>query len=143
MTPITKTNTGITPFRSLLSEFLDSKDFFNDNFWNKSFVPAVNVSETDKSYQVEVAAPGMAKDDFKIKIENGVITISAEKNEEKEESDKNYTRQEYNYSSFTRAFTLPEDVAVDDVKAQYENGVLKLNIARKAVAVKSKQITVV
>ncbi|MEI5579364.1 Hsp20/alpha crystallin family protein, partial [Streptomyces brasiliscabiei] len=86
--------------------------------------PAVNVSETDKNYEIEVAAPGMKKDDFKVKVENGAIHISAERKEEKEEKQKNYTRQEYSYNSFSRSFTLPEDVKEDDIKAQYEDGVL-------------------
>ena len=126
-----------------MSDFFESNDFMKDGFWNKDWVPAVNVSENDKGYEIEVAAPGMKKEDFKVKIEKGVMHISAEKKEEKEEKKKNYTRQEYNYSSFSRSFTLPDDVKEDDIKAQYENGVLKLSVARKAaVASKAKEITI-
>ena len=143
MTLLKKTNGGLVPFRSLLSDLFEGNDFSKDGFWNKDWIPAVNVSENEKNYEVEVAAPGMKKEDFKIKIEKGVLNISAEKKEEKEEKSKNYTRQEYNYSSFSRSFTLPDDVKEDDIKAQYENGVLKLSVARKAKAVSTaKEIAV-
>ena len=144
MTLLKKTNGGLVPFRSLLSDFFETNDFFKDSFWNKDWIPAVNVSENDKNYEIEVAAPGMRKEDFKVKIENGTLIISAERKEEKEEKKKNYTRQEYNYNSFCRSFTLPDDVKEDDIKAHYEDGVLKLAVARKAIAVsKAKEISVV
>ena len=137
MTLLKKNNGGLVPFRSMLS------DFFKDGFGNKDWIPAVNVSESDKSYELDVAVPGMKKDDFKVKVENGMITISAERKEEKEEKKKNYTRQEYNYNSFSRSFSLPDDVKEDDVKAHYEDGVLRLSIARKAIAVsKAKEIAI-
>ena len=143
MALLKRTNGGLVPFRSLLSDFFESNDLFKDGFWNKDWVPAVNVSESDKSYEIEVAAPGIKKDDFKIKIEKGTLHISAEKKDEKEEKGKNYTRREYNYNSFSRSFTLPDDVKEDDIKAQYEGGVLKLTVARKTAAVsKAKEITV-
>ena len=138
-----KTDAGLVPFRALLSDFLETNDFSKDNYWNKEWIPAVNVSENDKNYNIEVAAPGMKKEDFKVKVENGVINISAERKEEKEEKKKNYTRQEYNYNSFSRSFTLPDDVKEDDIKAHYEDGILKLTIARKAIAVsKAKEIAI-
>jgi HSP20 family protein len=143
MALLKRTSEGLVPFRSMLSDFFETNDFFKDSVWNKDWVPAVNVSENEKSYKIEVAAPGMKKDDFKVKIENGIIHISAERKEEKEEKKKNYTRQEYNYSSFNRSFTLPDDVKEDDIKAHYEDGVLKLDIARKAITVsKAKEISV-
>ena len=144
MTLLKRTNGGLVPFRSMLSDFFETNDFFKDGFWNKDWMPAVNVSETEKSYEIEVAAPGMKRDDFKVKVEKGVINISAEKKEEKEEKKRNFTRQEYNYNSFTRSFTLPDDVKEDDIKAHYEDGVLKLSVARKAISTsKAKEIAVV
>jgi len=122
----------LVPFRSLLSDFFEPNDYLKESFWNKDWVPEVNVSETDKSYEIEVAAPGMKKEDFKVKVEKGSLSTSAEVKEEKEEKKKNYIRQEYKSSSFSRLFTLPADAREDDIKAQYENGVLKLSIARKA-----------
>ena len=144
MTLLKRTNGGLVPFRSLISDFFEPNDFLKDTFWNKDWIPAVNVSENEKSYEIEVAAPGMRKDDFKVKVEKGTLHISAERKEEKEEKKKNYTRQEYNYNSFNRSFTLPDDVKEDDIKAHYEDGVLKLSVARKAIAAsKAKEISIV
>ena len=120
------------------NEFLPStfNDFFKpwnewfdkpSNFWGKELtVPAVNVSENTKDFKVSVAAPGMKKDDFKIDVEGDMLTISAETKQEKEEKDEKYTRKEYNYSSFSRSFTLPETVNKEKIEATYENGVLQL-----------------
>lgn len=137
------TNGGLVPFRSLLSDVLDREGFLDDKVWNRNWVPSVNVSETDKTYEIDVAAPGMRKDDFKVRVEKGTLTISAERKEEKEEKKKNYTRQEYSYNSFSRSFTMPEDAKEEDIKAQYLDGELKLSIAKKAVTVsKVKEIEV-
>ncbi|MEY4594094.1 MAG: hypothetical protein RIQ47_504 [Bacteroidota bacterium] len=139
-----KRGNGYSPvMRNLLSDFFESENLQFDDFFRKDWVPAVNVSETEKAYDIELAAPGLKKEDFHIKIVNGVLTISSEKKSEKEVKDKNYTRKEYNYSSFSRSFTLPENVKEDEVKANYENGVLKLNIAKEAVnAPKAKEIPI-
>ena len=137
-------NGGLVPFRSLLTDIFDREGFIDDRFWNKNWVPAVNVSETDKSYEIEVAAPGMRKTDFKVKVDKGTLTISAERKEETEEKKKNYTRQEYSYNSFSRSFSMPDDAKEDDIKAQYEDGMLKLTVAKKAVVTsKAKEIEVV
>jgi HSP20 family protein len=144
MALLKKTNGGLVPFRSMLSDFFKTNDFFEDGFGNRDWIPAVNVSETEKSYDIDVAVPGMKKDDFKVRVDRGMLTISAEKKEEKEDKQKNYTRQEYNYSTFSRSFTIPDDAKEEDIKAHYEDGVLKLSIARKALApaAKSKEIAV-
>lgn len=144
MSLIKNSNSGILPFRSLLTDFLDTDGFTFDRLLKNEGVPAVNISETDKSFEIELAAPGMEKKDFKVAIENGILTISAEKKEEKEEKKKNFTRKEFSYNSFTRSFTLPENVKEDDIKAHYEDGVLKLNLAKKTMTVsKAKEIAVV
>ena len=144
MSIIKRNNGGLMPFRSLLSDFFEAEDLSFDRLWNKNSIPAVNVSEQDKNYEIELAVPGMHKDDFKVKIENGVLTISAEKKEEKEKKEKNYTRQEYSYTSFSRSFTLPENAKEEDIKAHYEDGVLKLSVAKKVAAIsKVKEIAVV
>jgi len=120
------------------NEFLPSafNDFFKPwngwfdnttNFWGRELtVPAVNVSENTKDYKVSVAAPGMKKDDFKIDVEGDMLTISAETKNEKEEKDEKFSRKEYNYSSFSRSFTLPDAVNKEKIEATYENGVLQL-----------------
>ncbi len=94
-------------------------------------VPAVNVTETNGNYQVMLAAPGLKKDDFRIDVDGNLVTISAETTSEKEEQDKQFTRKEYNYSSFSRTFTLPENIDRDKIEAVYENGELKLMLPKK------------
>lgn len=118
---------------SLLSDFFDNDRFFDADWLRKQSVPAVNVKETEKTFEIEVAAPGLTKKDFHISVDNGMLTISSEKQEEKEEKDKNYTRKEFSYSSFSRSFTLPENVNEEDVKAYYEDGILKLHVAKKMI----------
>jgi HSP20 family protein len=76
----------------------------------------------------------MKKEDFHVTCDNGVLSITAEREEKKEEKDKNYTRREYNYNSFSRSFTLPEAVRADQVNAKYENGVLQLSLPKKEKA---------
>src|SRR5437762_376299 len=99
MSLIKRNNGGLVPFRSLLSDFYEDDDLLLNRFFKRDAMPAVNVSETDKNYEIEVAAPGMRKNDFKVKVDNGVLTVSAERKEEKEEKDKNYMRQEYSYNT--------------------------------------------
>ncbi|MBS1669059.1 MAG: Hsp20/alpha crystallin family protein [Bacteroidetes bacterium] len=123
---------------------------FNDFFrpWNEWFenssslwgreltVPAVNVSENTKDFKVSVAAPGMKKDDFKIDVEGNMLSISAETKQEKEEKDEKYTKKEYNYSSFSRCFTLPDEVNKEKIEATYENGLLQLVLPKTEEAKK-------
>jgi HSP20 family protein len=132
--------------------------FFDDFFkpWNEWFdtsgsmfgraltVPPVNITENKDQYMVSLAVPGMKKDDFKIDVEGNMLTISSEKEESKEEKDKKFTRKEYSYSSFSRSFTLPEEVNKEKIEAKYEDGVLKLMLPRKEEAKKpsAKQIAV-
>lgn len=118
---------------SVLSDFFDNDRFFDADWLRKQSVPAVNVKESEKAFEIELAAPGLAKKDFEITVDKGMLTISCEKKEEKEEKEKNYTRKEFSYSSFSRSFTLPENVNEEDVKAYYEDGILKLQIAKKAI----------
>jgi len=125
-------------FPSLLSdrflpEFFENERFF-DSDWMKSLtVPSVNIRETEKEFFVELAAPGLNKKDFKISIENGMLTISAEKKMEKEESEKNFTRKEFSYSNFSRSFMLPENVNDEKIEAYYEDGILKLQVLKSVV----------
>jgi HSP20 family protein len=118
---------------SWLSDFFDNEKFFDSDLLRNRMLPAVNVKETEKNYEIEVVAPGRSKKDFKISAENGVLTISSEQKEEKEEKEKEYTRREFSYSSFTRSFTLPENANEDEVKANYADGILKLEVAKKVV----------
>jgi HSP20 family protein len=125
---------GMLSFRPMINDFFDTDRFLFDKLWNNETIPAVNISENEKGFDIELAAPGLKKNDFKVKLENGMLTISAEKKEEKEEKTNKYTRQEFRYNSFTRSFTLPENAKEDDVQAHYEDGVLKLHVAKKVIA---------
>ena len=100
-------------------------------------IPPVNVTELKNEYKVSLAAPGLKKSDFKIDVDGNLLTISSEKEETKEEKDKRYNRREYNYSSFSRSFTLPEGVLQDKIEARYEDGVLKLSLPKKEEAKKA------
>jgi HSP20 family protein len=100
-------------------------------------VPAVNIKEENDHYTVSLAAPGLKKDDFHIAVENSLLTISSEKEEEKEEKDNRYTRREYSYTSFSRSFGLPDDVKPDGIDAHYENGELRITLPRKEEAKKA------
>lgn len=99
-------------------------------------IPAVNIQERDDNFTVQVAAPGKTRDDFKIELDNDVLTISSEEKKEKETNEKNgrYTRREFSYSNFKRAFSLPESVQSDKISASYENGVLMINLPKKEEA---------
>ena len=108
-------------------------------------MPAVNIIENGNHYNISLAAPGLKKDDFKIGVEGNMLTISSEKEERKEEKEEKFTRKEYSYSSFSRSFTLPEDVNQDAIDARYEDGILNITLPRREEAKKvtaSKRITV-
>jgi HSP20 family protein len=131
------TNGGLfQPFSSIVENFFgrSADDLFA--LPKSSLIPAVNIVQSDKNYAVEVAAPGLKKNDFKIEVEDGILTISAEKEEEKEDKNKRYTRREYSYNAFSRSFVLPDNVKATDVKAQYEDGVLRINVPKMQVEAK-------
>ena len=124
-------------------------DFFGNEWVDKtsSTAPAVNVIETDKEYKVEIAAPGLTRDDFKIDInEDNELTVSMEKKVEKnEESEKEgkkhtYLRREFSYSSFRQRMILPDNVNVDKIDAKMENGVLTIDIPKKTEEEKRKNM---
>ncbi len=96
--------------------------------------PAVNIVEKEDSYRIEVAAPGLDKGDFEVKVDKDLLTISATKEMEGEDKGEKYTRREFSYFSFARNFHLPESVNANDIKAQYENGVLHVTLAKKEEA---------
>ncbi len=128
------------------SEYMPSiwNNFFNNDLfnWDSNFanagnsIPAVNIKEKPDSFLVEMAAPGMDKKDFKIEIDGSALTISSEKQNESEEKDgENFNRKEFSYQSFYRTFHLPKEVVnADKVEARYENGILRLEIAKREEA---------
>ncbi|MFP4469546.1 MAG: Hsp20/alpha crystallin family protein [Bacteroidales bacterium] len=120
-------------FPSYFSEFFDRDLFDNANAgFANSTMPAVNIKEGKDDYMVEVAAPGMKKDDFKIELDNNLLVISSEKQQEHEEKKEGeFTRQEFSYSSFRRSFTLPKTIKEEDIKATYKDGVLSITLPKK------------
>jgi HSP20 family protein len=112
----------------------------------KGFVP-VNIDETEKAYKLEVVAPGFEKADFKVSLEQNILTISAEKKEEVKEENENKTtgkqvRREYSFRSFKRSFTIDEKIDGSAIEAQYVNGVLTLNLPKKETVKEVKQIDI-
>ena len=133
-------------FPSLIDEFFgrDMDQIFNFNQpsanWSLSRVgsnvPAVNIREDDDKYQLEVAAPGMRKEDFKVMLEDGMLTVSTEQKQENEEKDERgaYTKREFSYHSFSRSFRLPDSCVQEQIQARYADGVLHLEIPKKEEA---------
>lgn len=128
------------PFVKLFNDFDD--DFFTTETRSRGDIPAVNIVEEEKQFLLEMAVPGMKKDDFKINLENQVLTISREEKEEKEEKKDNYSRREFYYNSFSRSFMLPEIVVADKIKADYKDGVLVVNLPKDEKATLTRQISV-
>lgn len=131
---------AIVKWQNQNSVFPTLNSFFNDWFPNDYFdkvalgttIPAVNVKDNPESIQVSIAAPGLKKEDFKIDLENHVLTISSEqKTETEDKKDGGYTRKEYNYSSFSRSFTIPESINKSDIQAKYENGELMITLPKR------------
>lgn len=154
MANIIKRNTGnggglatttLTPFSGVVDSIFDKalKSFYNDDFWgfdgiiSPNQVP-VNVRDTDKSYEMEVVAPGLRKEDFNVKISNDMLTVSFDHKDERREENKDsgYLRQEYRMQSFSRTFTLDDSVDADKINAEYRDGVLHVSLPKKEGAQK-------
>lgn len=136
------------PFGNLITQdFFDMDDFFDnrgwtrnlmpDTFWNgKRSEPALNIKETDDNFEIELAAPGFAKKDFEVTIEDGCLNIKAEKQTTEEEIEDNYTRKEFSYNAFERSLQLPESIKQEAIKAKYNDGILSFNLTKKEEAKK-------
>lgn len=120
-------------FNTSLSNVIGADDSFSN--------PAVNVVEAEKDFRIEVAAPGLDKKDFAVKVENDMLTISAERQIQDEVKEGNYTRREFNYTSFKRSFTLPENINSANITAIYENGVLNVYLPKTGI-VKEKPMNI-
>lgn len=107
---------------------------FSNNFETGVSTPKVNIKETKDDYFVEMAAPGLKKGDFNIDLENEVLTISAEQKQENNNTDENYTRREFSFTSFKRSFNLPEFINTDKIEAKYEDGVLNVKLPKREEA---------
>ena len=124
------------PNNSIVSPFWNN--VLNDLLSNRlpseqaSFVPAVNIAETKTSFEIHLSAPGFEKDNFKIEVENDVLTVSGEHQTvaTDESKERTFTRKEFSYGSFKRSWTLPDNINCDEISANYDNGILKLNLPK-------------
>lgn len=116
-------------------------DLFDDDFFtSERKLPAMNVKEHEDDFEIEFAVPGFAKEDFEVSLENDLLFVSAEKSKEEIEDEDDYTRKEFNYSSFYRTLQLPQSVDVSkDVKAKYKDGILKLQLLKNKEAAKAQR----
>jgi len=138
MKTLTKRNVDVFP--SLVSDFFRTSPFMTGMFDVDMdllparlgvTVPSANFTEIEKEYTIELAAPGLSKKDFTIEMENDLLTISAEKEEEKNEKENGFTKKEYSFNTFSRSFTLPENAKSEKIDAKYENGILTINVPKK------------
>lgn len=142
MSVLVKRNRNLFP--TLVSDFFDtdlalrpSHFDFDGSFFKglRNNLPSVNITEDEKNFKFELAAPGLEKKDFKVETDNGTLTISCEKEKESKEEKENYFRKEFSYSSFSRSFQLPENSLPEQIDAKYENGILKLTLPKKEVTI--------
>jgi HSP20 family protein len=120
-------------FPSLMNEIF-KPDWFGGLENTRFEVPAVNIKENEKDFELELAVPGRKKKDFNIEVDKNVLTVSSEIKNEETKTEDNYTRREFAYSNFKRAFTLPETVEVDKIKATYVDGLLRFTLPKKLEA---------
>ena len=135
MTLIKRNEIGFPSFPALFDD-LFSRELFN--WGNSNFsstgttVPLVNIRENVDSFEVEMAAPGMEKKDFKITLEGNTLTISSQRESHENEKEEDYSRREFSYQSFVRSFLLPKDVVkLEEIAAKYNNGLLSLTIPKQ------------
>lgn len=137
-----KRNSLLPSSTSLFDDFF-TRDLFD---WSRTegngLVPRVNIKEEDDGFGVEIAAPGMKKDDFRVQLDNDMLTVSSEVSNNQQEEKDNYTRKEFSYHAFRRSFYLPNTVEADKINAKYEDGILSLWIPKKEEAKKKPSRTI-
>jgi HSP20 family protein len=127
----TKKNDAVSNFNNVFDSI------FNDTFFSDRMVtrvPAANISESADHFHVELAAPGLKKEDFKLKLERDVLSISVEQTNQEDQQNRSYAKREYSYNSFVRAFTLPDSANVEGIEAKYMDGVLCIDIPKREEA---------
>ena len=136
---LVKRNTALA-IPSLLDEILRTDwNGGSQNFTNK--LPAVNIKENDVNFKVEVYAPGLTKEDFKVEVSQKTVSVSCEKQLKNEDSNEQYSTKEFSFTSFKRTFNLPESVNCDEIQANYENGILNISLPkREEVLPKPKRV---
>lgn len=135
MTHVKFTNRPASKTLDNLFDELLNVNWNNNNWYNNAKptneLPPVNISETKDGYHLELSVPGRNKEDFKVNVENGLLTISFEKAEEKQSDDYKTVRREFNFKSFTRSFHVDDKINAEDIQAKYENGILKFWLPKK------------
>jgi HSP20 family protein len=121
-------------FPSLFNDLFNHDMFPFNREYSSVKTPAVNIKEDKEAFYLELAAPGLTKNDFKVELNENVLSISAQNEKEHKEEKDNYSRIEFNFSSFTRSFTLPESADAQKINANYNDGILKLSIPKKEEA---------
>ncbi len=123
-----------SPYTDIFNSLFNPEPYASKSLVSR--VPAVNVSESENAFHIELAAPGLKKDDFKINVEERQLSISADKKQEEQENAdvKKYNRKEFNYNSFSRTFTLPESADQANIQAEYTDGILYITVAKKEEA---------
>ncbi|NMC39188.1 MAG: Hsp20/alpha crystallin family protein [Bacteroidales bacterium] len=125
-------------YPSLFDRFLDNEmfDWSSRNFSNtNTTLPSVNIKESDDDFEVEVAAPGLTKNDFRVELSHDLLTVSSEKEVQNETKEgQQFTQREFSYQSFSRSFTLPNTADSEKIEAKYENGILRISIPKKEEA---------
>ncbi|MCZ4225121.1 Hsp20/alpha crystallin family protein [Pedobacter rhodius] len=144
---LVKFNPNNNQKNSFLPGFNDVFDsIFNDTFFSDrlvSRVPAANISESQDHYHIELAAPGLTKEDFKLSLERNVMSIAVEQSSKNDAQERNFNKREFSYNSFVRSFTLPESADQNGIEAKYENGVLCINIPKREDAkIQTRQIEI-
>ncbi|HSZ87111.1 MAG TPA: Hsp20/alpha crystallin family protein [Puia sp.] len=130
-------------FTNLFDELFNELPAFTGKEWSNWSFPPVNIHETADAYHVELSVPGRSKEDFKVNVENGLLTISFEKKEEVKNEDYKTVRREFSFRSFKRSFNLDEKIDAEKIEAKYENGLLKLHLPKKEETKEAaKQITI-
>ena len=128
-------------FNDVFESFLNADPFLSKS--NLSRNPAVNIAEDDNEFHIELAAPGLIKEDFKIHLEKNLLSVSAERIEDETVRLKKYNRLEYNYSSFMRTFTLPDSADYAKIRAEYKDGILFITISKREEAkILSREIAI-
>jgi HSP20 family protein len=140
MKTLVRQNAALFPSLPSLLEDLFNRDWADSTLQNRNFsatLPAVNVQETNDNYMIEIAAPGMKRDEFRVELDNDVLTISSQREDVQEQQDKNanFTRREFNYHSFQRSFALPENkVMGEKISARYADGILHITVPKREEA---------
>ena len=133
MSLIKRRNSDFAPSRFFDDDFFGFPTFFGRDLpgWNMRNMPPANITETNDSFIIDISAPGLQRSDFKVEVDENLLTISSEKKEESKDEKENYKRREFSYSSFSRSFQLPDNISDDKINAKFDNGVLHISIPKK------------